>query len=227
MNDTFSGECELRIRPAEDVAYPDWEVLTTRWEAWITAIEAGMFPPGQIAAAPEKLALEGAALTVQSVPAVAFRVLNGILRQFSVGWARLECWSLRDRRTGANLLNAEAPFPGPPPGVLALPLETGPRGFGENTSIVIEFAHSIDASSRERIVKTLEAWTALLWGGYPVSGEPPEECGVAGNVRFLDPSTATIHMEFWGAAPECTTPLIHLLYRWHDRYPVERAYVEP
>jgi hypothetical protein len=225
-NVPFSGECELKIRLAGEIASPDWAVLTARWDAWITAIGAGMFPPGQIAAAPEKLAVEGVTLTVQSIPAVAFRVLNGMLGQFSVGWAHLDCWSLRDRRTGVNLLNTDAAFPGPPPGKIVLPLEIDPRSFGENISIVIEFAHSIDASSRETIAKTLEAWKELLNGGYPASGDPPEESGVAGSVRFLDPSTAAIYMEFVRAAPESTTPLIHLLYSWRDRFPIERVYVE-
>jgi hypothetical protein len=221
----FNGECELKIRLAGEIAPPDWAVLTARWDAWITAIDAGMFPPGQIAAAPEKLVLEGATLTVQYVPAVAFRVLNGMLRQFSVGWAPLDDWSLRDRHTGVNLLNTDAAFPGPPPGKIALPLEIEPRNCGENISIVIEFAHSIDASSRETIARTLEAWKELLNGGYPFRGDP-EESGVAGRVRFLDPSTAAIYMEFVRAAPESTTPLIHLLYSWRDRFPIERAYVE-
>ena len=128
-NIPFSGECELTIRPAAAIASPDWAVLTARWNAWITAVRTGMFPPGQIAAAPEKLAVEGATLTVQSVPTVAFRVLNGMLAQFSVGWARLDSWSLRDPRTGVNLLNTDAAFPGPPPGKIALPLEIGPRSF--------------------------------------------------------------------------------------------------
>lgn len=225
-NTEFSGECELTIRPAAEIPAPDWAVLTARWGAWITSLGTGMFPPGQIAAAPEKLAVEGVTLTVQSVPAVAFRVLNGMLSQFSAGWAHLDGWSLRDRRTRVNLLNTDAAFPGPPPGQITLPLEIGPRSFGENISIVIEFAQSIDASSRETIAETLEAWKELLNGGYPLSGYPPEESGVAGRVRFLDPSTATIYMEFVRAAPESTTPLIHLLYSWRDRFPIERAYVE-
>jgi hypothetical protein len=173
-------------------------------------------PPGQIAAAPDQFALEGARLTFQSIPAVAFRVLNGMLGQFSVGWAHLDCWSLRDRRTGVNLLSTDAAFPGPPPGKIALPLGIDPNSRGENISIVIEFAHSIDASSRETIAKTLEAWKELLNGGYPFhassgspwsTGDPLEGTGVAGSVRFLDPSTAVIHMEFVRAAPESATPL--------------------
>jgi hypothetical protein len=89
-NVQFSGECELSIRPAAEIASPDWAVLTARWDAWITAINAGMFPPGQIAAAPDKFALEGARLTFQSIPAVAFRVPNGMLGQFSLGWAPIQ-----------------------------------------------------------------------------------------------------------------------------------------
>jgi hypothetical protein len=234
-NVQFSGECELRIRPAAEIASPDWAVLTARWDAWITAINAGMFPPGQIAAAPDKFAPEGAGLTFQSIPAVAFGVLNGMLSQFSVGWVHLDGWSLRDRRTGVNLLSTDATFPGPPPGKIALPLGIDPNSRGENISIVIEFADSIDASSRETIVRTLEAWKELLNGGYPFhassgspwsTGDPLEETGVVGSVRFLDPSTAVIHLEFVRAAPESTTPLIHLLYSWRDRFPIDRAYVE-
>jgi hypothetical protein len=47
-----------------------------------------------------------------------------------------------------------------------------------------------------------------------------------GGQWFLDPSTAVIHLEFVRAASESTTPLIHLLYSWRDRFPIDRAYVE-
>lgn len=220
------GEIELIVRPVAELTPDDAKELTSRWEAWVRALELGMFPPGGL---PGRLpAREGGGprIVAEGVPRSAFRVLAGMLAHFSEVGAPLASYSVRDSRTGAELLNDDAPFPPAPGGELAARLDLDPERVGQDITIAIEFARPMNAGEREQIATMLECWTKLLDGGYPFEGQLPGQSAFAGSVRFLEPSTAAVEAEFILAAPECMTPLLHMVESWKGRWPVSAVRVE-
>lgn len=219
---SLTGTLELHVTPEASLPDASATALRTAIEAFLRAVEIGLFGPVELGTRSGLASGTDGSLTlrveVQDLPVGALRVLGGMLACVTTKVSapmRAAARVLADPRAD-DLLGVTATWPAGP---AALPFSFGvhvPATVAPPLAVSIDFAAPLDAAFVDRLESDLRVWEALVCGGYPPADGPPGASFIAPlQVRLDSPSTLRAATEGVHADDACFDALAHLLMRVH------------
>lgn len=154
----------------------------------------------------------------------ALRVLHGMLSWFAMMVAPLGTMMAWCEPVGStpNLFDLDVPLPvhrGPLP--FAMISTFGRTSATPSLTVEVRFARALTTNEQHRFTEELQAWAALVFGGYPEPGELPGSSTIAPvSIRLDAPHTLRLYTDAILAGDACLEPLRALVARWSTSVPV-------
>jgi hypothetical protein len=230
MNDQLAGEFLVEAHAKDSLSDKQISQLETLLDAFLGAIESGMFFPAELVKAHSVDSREEQRLSnisskrrfaASNLPSGAFGILSGMLAYYSMMIAPLDRYVAYQNGMGLNLLDAVVEYPPATKGANFQITIQEPQGIAPSLLIRVEFFKPPAPETRKKFTQPFKYWDELLCGGFPVSETAPGYSGVgASETLFIDPSTVEHYLEAYSADPACFNLIINLAAAWSNDHPV-------
>lgn len=227
-----TGTIRVYVVPCEPLDPDPAAELCSIVERFLDALRLELFPGTLTAVRSIVQGDDGkvdASFDVTGLDLGALRVLYGMLTDFSMTVAPLGtimAWC-GPVSSAPNLFDTDAPVPayrGRLPFDATVTFSDTGAAFPLDVEVV--FDRELDAEERLRFEREIWAWSALVRGGYPESGELPGTSSIgAFTLRYEGLRALRITVEAFQAGVECLEPLKALVVHWSTSVPVEELIV--